>query len=97
MKTRERFMKYSISVASIHDSSDIMAFINEHWKEGHLLATSEQLFLFQHQNALDPDKLNIVVAKDSDANEKRFWGLYPPNMLIRNQIFSAPCGRWLMT
>ena len=83
-------MKYSISVASIHDSSDIMAFINEHWKEGHLLATSEQLFLFQHQNALDPDKLNIVVAKDSDANVKAVLGFVPSEYANpQSDIFGA--------
>jgi hypothetical protein len=83
-------MKYSISVASIHDSSDIMAFINEHWQEGHLLATSEQLFLFQHQNALDPDKLNVVVAKDADSNVKAVLGFVPSEYAnTKSDIFGA--------
>lgn len=83
-------MKYSISVASIDDTRDIMAFINEHWKEGHLLATSEQLFLFQHQNALDPDTLNIVVAKDSDSNVKAVLGFVPSEYANpQSDIFGA--------
>lgn len=83
-------MKYSISIASTHDSSDIMAFINEHWQEGHLLATSEQLFLFQHQNSLNPDKLNVVMAKDADSNVKAVLGFIPSEYAnAKSDVFGA--------
>lgn len=70
-------MKYKISIAVIGDTKEIMSFISHYWKKDHVLAKSEELFLFQYQNYLSPSELNMVVAKNSDGEIKAILGFVP--------------------
>ena len=64
-------------MAEIGDTKEIMSFINHYWKKDHVLAKSEELFLFQYQNYLSPSELNMVVAKNSDGEIKAILGFVP--------------------
>ena len=38
-----------IRLANTNDTSQIMNFINDNWKEGHILARDEDFFIYEHQ------------------------------------------------
>lgn len=59
-------MSQLIRFATLSDIDAIMNFINIHWKTGHILATNKEFFIYEH---VDNDKVNFVIALDSDSNE----------------------------
>jgi len=61
---------WNIDFCNINEISDLMLFINEKWKENHILSISKELFCFQH---LDNERVNFIVAKDF--NENRIRGI----------------------
>lgn len=46
------------------DINDVMDFINEHWKKGHVLSTHKNLFEWQYKS--EKNEINLLIAKESD-------------------------------
>jgi hypothetical protein len=57
--------KHIIRFATVQDVDAIMAFINENWREGHILATNKDFFLYEYQFG---ERINFAIAIDVDAN-----------------------------
>lgn len=53
--------RYEIRLAKYSDIEMIMAFLNEHWREGHIMATNRKLFEYEYVNR---DYVNFVLAID---------------------------------
>ncbi len=53
-----------IRLARREDEVDVRNFIDAHWKKGHILATSAELFRWQHASREDDSKINFVLATD---------------------------------
>ena len=60
-----------IKFASIDDVDDIMKFINDYWKENHILSTDKKLFLYEY---LDNNRVNFLISKDSSNNINAILG-----------------------
>lgn len=58
--------KHLIRFATLEDVDAIMTFINENWKEGHLLATNKSFFLYEYQCG---ERINFALAIDITANK----------------------------
>ena len=50
-----------IYFATIEDVDDIMQFINNHWKNDHILSRNKNFFLYEHQ---DGERVNFVCHRD---------------------------------
>lgn len=59
----------TIRFATIDDLEDIMRFIGEHWRKGHILSINKELLLRDFQ---DDDRLNFAIALD----EKKIQALF---------------------
>jgi hypothetical protein len=62
--------KYEIRYATKHDINDIKEFINQNWKNNHILVREEELFVWQYTS----DKLDYIIATDSDNNIQGMLG-----------------------
>lgn len=83
-------MKYNLSIATFVDVQPIMSFIQQYWGSKHILATNVDVFLFQYQNQLDKNRVNFVVAKDSEGVIKAILGFIPSQLQNPNSdIFAA--------
>ena len=51
----------TISIAKIDDTDEIMKFIDNEWKKGHILGISKDYFLYEYKNK---DHLNFVISKN---------------------------------
>ena len=51
-----------IRLARYIDADDIIKFINDNWKENHILARDRKLFLYEFRNG---DALNFAIAKNN--------------------------------
>ena len=51
----------TISIAKIYDADEIMKFIDNEWKKGHILGISKDYFLYEYKNK---DHLNFVISKN---------------------------------
>ena len=51
----------TISIAKIDDADEIMKFIDNEWKKGHILGISKDYFLYEYKNK---DHLNFVISKN---------------------------------
>ena len=49
-----------ISIAKLSDTAEIMNFIDDEWKKGHIFATNKDFFLYEYKNK---DNLNFVISK----------------------------------
>lgn len=58
--------KHLIRFATLKDVDAIMAFINENWKEGHVLATNKSFFLYEYQCG---ERINFALAIDVATNK----------------------------
>lgn len=45
---------------------ELQAFVDEHWRRGHVLAHDRELLLWQHARRDDPDHLAVLAAHDGD-------------------------------
>lgn len=81
--------RYEIRLAKYSDIDNIMSFINDHWREGHIMAKDRTLFEYEY---VDGDNVNFVIAIDkntqliegifgflncshtTDAAKKDIWG-----------------------
>jgi GNAT superfamily N-acetyltransferase len=43
---------------------ELQAFIDEHWRRGHVLARDVELLRWQHRRLSEPDRLSVLVAED---------------------------------
>ena len=53
--------RYEIRLAEKEDIDSIMQFINDHWKEGHIMSRSRELFEYEY---VDGEDVNFVLAID---------------------------------
>lgn len=53
--------RYEIRLARYSDIEMIMAFLNEHWREGHIMAKDRKLFEYEYVNGVN---VNFVIAID---------------------------------
>ena len=52
-----------IRFATIENTDEIMNFINDNWKENHILARDKDFFLYEHQ---DNKRIDYVISYDGD-------------------------------
>lgn len=55
---------------------ELQAFIDEHWKRGHVLSRDAELLRWQHPRD-DPDELSVLVAADDDGRMQGILGIIP--------------------
>ncbi|REK66453.1 MAG: hypothetical protein C6P35_07205 [Cohnella sp.] len=55
--------KYEIRLAKHSDIENIMNFINDHWRKGHIMARDRKLFEYEY---VDGDNVNFVIAIDKE-------------------------------
>ena len=55
--------RYDIRLARPSEIDDIMKFINEHWKSGHIMAVDRKLFEYEF---LENDIVNVIIAMDKN-------------------------------
>lgn len=56
-------MSHDITIATLEDVDEIMAFIGEHWKQGHILSRDKAFFLYEHQEG---ERVNFVIHRDEN-------------------------------
>lgn len=56
-------MSIIISQAHVDDTNEIMQFINDVWREGHILSKNKNFFLYEFKNN---NNLNIIIAKENN-------------------------------
>lgn len=70
-------MNYEIRFANKGDTSAIMRFIDEYWKQGHILSRNKVLFDWQYGR--NDDRLNIVIGLDKNGSIQGMLGFIPYN------------------
>jgi hypothetical protein len=58
-----------IGIAAHADESDILRFLDAHWKKGHVFTTHPALFRWQHVSRVDDDAFNYLIARDARTRE----------------------------
>ena len=66
-------MSIVISQATIGDTNKLMNFIDKYCRKDHILAKNKKFFLYEFQKN---DKLNIIIAKDSNNEVQGFLGYF---------------------
>ncbi len=65
----DRFDKrYEIRLARVADIGAIMGFINDHWKQGHVMSRDRELFEYEFLD-IDGETVNFVLAIDRETGE----------------------------
>jgi len=59
-------MKFEVRLAKLIEKEEILKFIDNHWKKGHIYTKNIRLFDYLH---LEKKKLNIVIAKNLENQE----------------------------
>ena len=49
---------------AVERAAELQRFIDEHWRQGHVLARDEALLRWQHRRLGDPERLAVLVAED---------------------------------
>ncbi|MBH1942488.1 hypothetical protein I5677_16420 [Mobilitalea sibirica] len=57
--------RYDIRLAKISDVDQIMRFIDEYWKKGHIMSLDKELFMYEYA---DGDNINFVLAIDKNTH-----------------------------
>lgn len=70
-------MNYTIEIATVNESPEIMQFIDTHWKKNHILGVDRLIFDYQYKNIRDPRFLNMVVARNLAGNIVGIFGFIP--------------------
>ena len=65
---------YTVRFANVDDIPEIMRFIDENWRKGHILAKDRKLFEWQYING---NKLNMVVGEDENHTMQGILGYVP--------------------
>ena len=63
-----------IRFATRDDIDKLQQFINDHWKENHILARDREFFEYEH---CDGDKVNFIISLDDDGNINGMQGFIP--------------------
>lgn len=58
--------RYEIRLGTLEDIPAIQAFINEHWKKGHIMATDRTLFDYEF---VEDNQVNMILAIDRNTNQ----------------------------
>lgn len=72
---------------------ELQAFIDEHWKAGHVLARDAELLRWQHPRP-DPGELSVLVADGPDGELRGILGIIPVPYCARGERGD---GAWLTT
>ncbi len=68
----------AVRFAQKQDVNSVMAFIETHWKNGHILSQDQHLFEYLYLE--EPDRLNFVIASDiSEGRDVAILGYIPTN------------------
>lgn len=73
----------TIFQAKVSDADQIMRFINDKWKEGHILSHHKEFFLYEFSEG---DNLNFIIAKDEQDNIQGIYGFIKYNSMPITQI-----------
>ena len=60
---------YNIRLCKTDELYKLRIFIDNHWKKGHILCSSDEMFHFQHKNEENDNFFNFVVAENSVTGE----------------------------
>jgi hypothetical protein len=60
-------------IASVEDTDEIMRFVHEHWRAGHILSTSRELFLHDFRAG---DALNVAIAENDARDIVGMFGFF---------------------
>ncbi len=69
-------MSYIISRAHLNDTIEIMQFMDDVWRKGHILSYHKELFLYEFQ---DGEKLNFIITKNDENKIVGLFGFIPYN------------------
>lgn len=73
---------------------EVQAFIDRHWRRGHILATDSELLAWQHRRTNGRPGLSIVAARDSDGQITGLLGAIDAPFRLGGEICE---GAWLTT
>ena len=77
----------NIKFSKVSDVDEIMQFINEHWKEKHILSQNKDLFLYEYS---DNQRINFVISRDSNNKINAILGFIKSS----NEIKDIWCSIW---
>ena len=70
--------KYEIRFAKYEEIDEVMKFIDEHWRKGHIMSRNRELF--EHEYLIN-GQINVVIAKDKKSGKIcAFHGFMPASM-----------------
>jgi GNAT superfamily N-acetyltransferase len=89
---------------------ELQAFVDEHWRRGHVLARDAELLRWQHRRRGDPERLSVLVAEedgrlvamlgwiefDACVGDERFPGGWMTNWLVVPEARGQALGRALV-
>jgi hypothetical protein len=74
----------------------LQAFLNTHWKRGHVLACDADLLCWQYRNLENPDSLSVVIAEEED-QFLGFLGCIPGDFSYYGEKVSGLClAMWMV-
>ena len=77
--------KYDIHFCGTDEIGDVMLFLEEHWKHGHILAHDRSMMDWQYYDRLN-DRYNFTIAKDRESGELHAVGGFIPSSLYDDAI-----------
>jgi hypothetical protein len=77
---------YNITVASINDVDSLMNYLNDEYKENHILSNNKELFLHEFK---DRESLNFILAKDKSDNIIGCMGYIKSNNLEKPDLWTS--------
>ena len=90
--------------------AELQAFVDEHWRRGHVLARDAELLRWQHRRRSDPERLSVLVAEeggrlvamlgwiefDACVHDDRVRGGWMTNWLVAPEARGRGLGRMLV-
>jgi hypothetical protein len=77
----------NIKFSDDSDVDEIMQFINDHWKENHILSQNKDLFLYEYK---DNQRINFVISRNSNNKINAILGFIKSS----NEIKDIWCAIW---
>ena len=78
--------KNKISIATLNDIDEIMKFIDDEWKKGHILGVSKDYFLYEYKNK---ENLNFVISKNHSNKINGILGFLKSSSDINSTIWTT--------
>ena len=73
----------NIKFSEVSDVDEIMQFINDHWKENHILSQNKDLFLYEYA---DNQRINFVISRDSNNKINAILGFIKSSNEIKRYL-----------